>query len=61
MKIIRRFVKELKRVRWPSIKDANKIFIKVIIFITIISLALLLFSYAFTEMWNSMGAGLSPK
>ncbi|MCP4336706.1 MAG: preprotein translocase subunit SecE [Mycoplasma sp.] len=52
------FLKELKRVRWPSAEEAWKVFVISIIFVIISSTILLLITYSFTNLWTSMGVGI---
>ena len=59
MKNIKNFLKELKRVRWPSIKKSNKTFINVLIFVLISSIALFIVSLGMTFLWNAWGVGIN--
>lgn len=59
MNYIKKFLKELKRVRWPSSKDGNKNFRNALIFIGITSMILFGLSLGFTIMWNNWGVGLN--
>lgn len=58
MKNVKRFLKELKRVRWPSAEETSKAFWKSIIFIIICALVLFGFTLAFSSLWQSMGVGI---
>ncbi len=59
MKSIKKFIKELKRVRWPSANEGNKTFIKTLIFVLIASLVLFGLSLALSMLWNNWGVGLN--
>lgn len=58
IKRIKRFFKELKRVRWPQTKDTNSAFLKSIIFVIISALVLFGVAIAFTWLWQWFGIGL---
>ena len=58
MNKIKRFVKELKRVRWPKAKDANKSFYITMIFIIITSLILFGLAIGLTIVWDDLGVGI---
>lgn len=58
MKILKRWIKELKRVRWPSSKTATTAFWKSVIFVTISSLAIFGATILFAMLWKSMGIGV---
>ena len=59
MNVIKKFFKELKRVRWPSAKEGNKTFRNALIFIGITSLILFGLAIGLTVLWNEMGVGLN--
>lgn len=58
MNHLKRFLKELKRSRWPSVKDTNIAFWKSIIFVIITSLVLFGIALAFTALWKAIGVGI---
>lgn len=58
MKKIKRFVKELKRVRWPSAEVAGKSFLKSTIFIAVSALVIFGITIGFAMLWSTMGVGL---
>ena len=59
MNAIKRFFKEIKRVRWPKGKDATKTFWNTILFIVITSLVLFGLSVGLMAMWNEWGVGIN--
>ena len=59
MKKLKMFIKELKRIRWISFKETNKVFLVVTIFIIITSLILFFIAIGFTSMWSDLGVGLN--
>lgn len=59
MNTLKKFFKELKRVRWPSAKDGNKTFINALIFIGISALVLFGLAVGLTVLWNDWGVGLN--
>ena len=59
MNTIKKFFKELKRVRWPSAETGTKTFLVVLVFITIISLILFGLAIGLTILWNDWGVGLN--
>ena len=56
---IKKFIKEIKRVRFPSAQEANKTFLTSMIFIIIASLVLFGIAIGFTALWNRLGVGLN--
>jgi len=58
MNKIKRFFKELKRVRWPSGKEGWKTFFKSSAFIIVSALILFGIAIAFTALWASGGIGI---
>ncbi len=54
---VKRFFKELKRVRWPEINETNSAFFKSIIFIIVASLVLFGLGITFVAIWNALGIG----
>lgn len=58
MNTIKKFFKELKRVRWPSGKEGASTFAKSVIFIAVTSLILFGLSMGFTMLWNDLGVGI---
>lgn len=56
---IKKFIKELKRVRWPSAKEGNKTFISAIIFVAIAALVLFGLAVGFAALWNNWGVGIN--
>lgn len=58
MNRVKRFFKELKRVRWPIAKDTNIAFWKSMIFIIITSLVLFGVALAFTALWKAFNVGI---
>ncbi|MCK5807011.1 MAG: preprotein translocase subunit SecE [Mycoplasmataceae bacterium] len=61
MNSIKKFIKELKRVRWPSAKDGNKTFFTILIFVSIASVILFSLAIGLTSLWNSWGVGINGK
>ena len=61
MNSLKKFLKELKRVRWPSSKEGNKIFATILIFVSIASLILFGLAIGLTTLWNEWGVGLNGK
>ncbi len=59
MKKLKMFVKELKRVRWISIKESNKTFFIVLVFVAITSLILFFIAIGFTSTWSNLGVGIN--
>lgn len=59
MKDIKKFIKELKRVRWPSAAEGNKTFITAIIFVAISSLVLFAIAIILGLLWSGLGVGLN--
>lgn len=59
MNWIKKFFKEIKRVRWPSAKESNKTFITSIAFIAVSSIVLFGIAIGFTTLWNIWGVGLN--
>ena len=59
MRSIKKFIKELKRVRWPSAKEGNKTFRTSVIFITIASLVLFALAIVLSLVWSGLGVGLN--
>ena len=58
MNTIKKFFKELKRVRWPSAKEGNTTFRNALIFIGISSLILFGLAVGFTVLWSNWGVGI---
>ncbi len=58
MNRVKRFFKELKRVRWPKVKETNVAFWKSMCFIIITSLVLFAIALAFTALWKTFGVGI---
>ncbi|ATO30892.1 preprotein translocase subunit SecE [Mycoplasmopsis bovirhinis] len=48
---IRKFVKEIKRVRWPDFKTNKRNFIMTIVFAFLFTLFVSLVTYGLTELW----------
>ncbi len=59
MNWIKKFFKEIKRVRWPSAKENNKTFIIVMAFVSVAALILFGIAIGFTTLWNIWGVGLN--
>lgn len=59
MNTVKKFFKELKRVRWPSGKEGANTFIKSVIFIGVASLILFGLAIGFTMLWNDWGVGIN--
>lgn len=59
MNTIKKFFKELKRVRWPSGKEGASTFVKSVIFISVSSLILFGMAIGFTMLWNDWGVGIN--
>lgn len=58
MNKIKRFVKEIKRVKWPTGKEAGKTWTTTVVFVTIISLALFGLATVLLLMWQGIGVGV---
>ena len=56
---VKRFFKELKRVRWPSAKESSSLFVKVLLFVGISSLILFALAIGLTALWNDLGVGIN--
>lgn len=56
---LKKFLKEIKRVKFPTGEEANKTFWTSIVFIGIASLVLFGIAIGFTAMWNELGVGLN--
>lgn len=56
---IKKFFKELKRVRWPTGKESSKTFFTSMTFIIIASVVLFGIAIGFTTLWSVMGVGLN--
>ncbi|TQC51550.1 preprotein translocase subunit SecE [Mycoplasmopsis mucosicanis] len=52
---VRRFFKELKRVRWPSQKTNWMSFVKVVIFTVIFTAIVMGFATLITLLWSRLG------
>ena len=59
MNWLKKFFKEIKRVRWPKPAEANKTFFTSIIFIATAAIILFIIAIAFTALWNTWGVGLN--
>ncbi|MCC3161081.1 MAG: preprotein translocase subunit SecE [Mollicutes bacterium PWAP] len=59
MNIFKRWILELKRVRWPDSKTAWKTFLTVIIFVSICSISLWIVHIGFIKLWDEIGVGVS--
>ncbi|QSF13520.1 preprotein translocase subunit SecE [Mycoplasma sp. Mirounga ES2805-ORL] len=51
----RRFVKEIKRVRWPSSKTNWLTFLKVVVFTAVFTIVVVLFTTLIAFMFQKMG------
>lgn len=51
----RRFIKEMKRVRWPSQKTNWTSFLKIILFTAIFTIVVFTFATLITLLWSKMG------
>ncbi|WP_127943049.1 MULTISPECIES: preprotein translocase subunit SecE [unclassified Mycoplasma] len=58
MQRIKRFIKELKRVRWPTLGQTGNTFVKAVLFIAVSALFLLGLALFFAFIWRHMGIGL---
>lgn len=56
---IKKFFKELKRVKWPTGKDSSKTFFSSMTFIIIGSIVLFGIAIAFTTLWSVLGVGIN--
>lgn len=56
---IKKFVKEIKRVKFPSGSETNKTFLTSMTFIIVASLVLFGIAIGFTALWNQLGVGLN--
>ncbi|UWD34068.1 preprotein translocase subunit SecE [Mesomycoplasma molare] len=54
----RNWMKEIKRIKWPSQKDATNNFYLILLFVTICSIIFLLISFVATWIWNLIGVGI---
>ncbi|MBU4690433.1 preprotein translocase subunit SecE [Mycoplasma sp. ES3157-GEN-MYC] len=52
---VRRFVKEMKRIRWPSQKTNWTSFLKVVIFTLLFTAVVVLFATLITLIWTKLG------
>lgn len=59
MDAIKKFFKELKRVRWPKGAEASNTFWKTTLFILICALALFGIAIGFTALWDAWGVGIN--
>ena len=59
MNSLKKFLKELKRVRWPKAGEANKTFYTAMVFIIITSLILFGLAIGLTIAWNNWGVGIN--
>jgi len=55
-----RVYKDFKRVKWLSSREVSILSFKIILFIFIFAGAFYLINWAFVELWEVMGVGLSP-
>ena len=55
---IKKFFRELKRVRWPDGKTTQSAFWRVILFVAIGSLFLFGLTWLFTVIWTAGGVGI---
>ena len=56
---IKKFFKELKRVKWPTGKEGSKTFFSSMAFIIIASIILFGIAVAFTTLWGVLGVGIN--
>lgn len=59
MNVIKKFFKELKRVRWPKGEEATDIFWKTLLFIAIFAIVLFGIAIGFTALWDKLGVGIN--
>lgn len=59
MDSIKKFFKELKRVRWPKAEEANSTFWKTVVFIFICAIVLFGIAIGFTALWDAWGVGIN--
>ncbi|WKX02652.1 preprotein translocase subunit SecE [Candidatus Mycoplasma mahonii] len=59
MNWLKKIVKEIKRVRWPTANDANRTYVITLIFMIISSLILFGVAIGFTTLWSTWGVGLN--
>ncbi|UUD36557.1 preprotein translocase subunit SecE [Mycoplasmopsis citelli] len=50
---MRKIIKEIKRVKWPSNKNNVYSFIKILIFTLVIGAFVFIVSFAFTQIWTA--------
>lgn len=55
----RNFKKEIKRVKWPTSKEASRSFWTVILFIVICTLLFMIVTIIATYVWNNSGVGIN--
>lgn len=58
MDSVKKFFKELKRVRWPKAAEANKSYGQVILFAVITALVLFGIAIGFAALWDAWGVGI---
>lgn len=51
------FIKELKRVRWPSMRLSSKEFVKILLFTAVFAGFSLAVATAATQIWIALGVG----
>lgn len=55
---IKRFFKELKRVKWPTAKESGKTWTTTVVFVTIVALILFALATVLLLMWKKLGLGV---
>ncbi|UVD81961.1 preprotein translocase subunit SecE [Mycoplasma iguanae] len=56
--VLRNFILELKRVRWPSAKTSSSSFWKIIVFVLIFMGIFFVITLVASILWTSLGVGL---
>lgn len=58
MKIVKRFFKELKRVKWPTASQTGRAYSTILLFVIITSLVLFGLAIGLIQMWEKLGVGV---
>lgn len=56
---LRNFIKEIKRVKWPTAKESNNAFWTTILFILICTILFLIITIIATYIWSKTGVGIN--
>lgn len=58
MNKVKRFFKELKRVKWPTPKESGKTWLTTVVFVSIVALILFALATVLLLMWKKIGIGV---